>query len=229
MNFKIKIPLTDKEADISFQKDLQSQYQKMISQYGSSFKQASQLTNLPIQVLYSFAMVESRGTHNRASGEVIVTGGEKSTGIMQISPNMFFEVYLKEIKDGRISDELKRFVRKYVDIDFDAQKPYTSATDIQRQKVFNALKNIPFNILASSIVLRRLLEESANQDMTMRLDKAIVKYNVGMYSKPTRTDEYKSGDTTALLRVVPSITKDYITNIVGKNGAMYFFIKNNIS
>jgi hypothetical protein len=229
MNFKINIPLTDKEANATFQKDLRNEYQRMISQYGSNFRQASQLTNLPIQVLYSFAMVESRGNHNKPSGEVIVTGGEQSTGIMQISPNMFFEVYLKEIKGGRISDSLKQLVRKYLDIDFDSLKANVPATSNQKQKVFNALKNIQFNILASSIVLRRLLEESANSDMTMRIDKAIVKYNVGMYSRPTKTDEYKKGDTLALLGVVPTITKSYITNIVGKNGAMYFFIKNNIS
>lgn len=229
MEFKIKIPLTEIEADSLFQKELQNEYQRMINQYGNSFRQASEMTNLPVQVLYSFAMIESRGTHNRASGEVIVTGTERSTGIMQISPNMFFEIYLKEIKDGRISDELKKYVRRYVDIDFDAQKPYTPANDSQREKIFNSLKAYNFNILASAIVLRRLLEESANLDMTMRLDKVIVKYNVGYYSRPTRTDEYKTGDTTALLRVVPSITKDYITNIVGRNGAMYFFIKNNIS
>jgi hypothetical protein len=229
MDFKIKIPLTQVEADASFQKDMQGQYQRMVNQYGNSFRQASELTNLPVQVLYSFAMIESRGTHNRPSGEVIVTGSENSTGIMQISPNMFYEIYLKEIKDKRISDKLKKLVRQYVDIDFDAQKPFTPASPSQRQKVFNALKSYNFNILASSIVLRRLLEESANLDMTMRLDKVIVKYNVGMYSRPTRTDEYKTGDTTALLRVVPSITKSYITNIVGKNGAMSFFIKNNIT
>ncbi len=229
MDFKIKIPLTQVEADASFQKDMQNQYRRMITQYGNSFRQASEFTNLPVQVLYSFAMIESRGTHNRPSGEVIVTGSESSTGIMQISPNMFFEVYLKEIKDKRISDKLKKLVRQYVDIDFDAQKPFTSATPSQWQKVHSALKSYNFNILASSIVLRRLLEESANLDMTMRLDKVIVKYNVGMYSRPTRTDEYKTGDTTALLKVVPSITKSYITNIVGKNGAMSFFIKNNIT
>jgi hypothetical protein len=229
MDFKIKIPLTELEADSSFQTELQNEYKRMITQYGNSFRQASEMTNLPVQVLYSFAMVESRGMHNRPSGEVIVTGGERSTGIMQISPNAFFEIYLKEIKDGRISDDLKKYVRRYVDIDFDKQKPYTPATDSQRETIFNALKSYNFNILASAIVLRRLLEESANLDMTMRMDKAIVKYNVGYYSRPTRTDEYKTGDTTSLLKVVPSITKDYITNIVGKNGAMYFFIKNNIS
>jgi hypothetical protein len=228
MEFKILIPLTNVGADETFQKELVTEVPRMINQYGKYFDIASRLTNIPIQVLYSFAMVESRGNHNTTNGNVVVTGSERSTGIMQISPNMFFEVYLKEIKDGRISNALKSYVRKYVDIDFDRIQKYATPTPTQFEIVANALKTIQFNILASAIVLRRLLEESANKDMTMRMDKAIVKYNVGMYSQPTRTSEYKSGDTTALLRVVPSVTKNYITNIVGKNGVMYYLIKNNI-
>lgn len=228
MEFKILIPLTNVEADDTFQKEIVNEVPRMIKQYSNYFELASRLTNVPIQVLYSFAIVESRGNHNDSNGSVFVTGSEKSTGIMQISPNMFFEVYLKEIKDGRINNELKSYVRKYVDIDFDKLPKYSASTPTQFQNIANALKMVQFNILASAIVLRRLLEESANKDMTMRMDKAIVKYNVGMYSQPTKTNEYKVGDTTSLLRVVPSITKKYITNIVGKNGVMYYLIKNNI-
>lgn len=229
MEFKIKIPLTESQADSDFQKELVSVVPVMIKNYGNSFRRASDYVNLPIQVLYSFAMVESRGTHNTPNGSVRVTGAERSTGIMQISPNAFFEIYLKEVKAGRIDDNLKTLVRKYVNIDFDSIKPYTGATQKQYEQVFNALKSYDFNILAGAIVLRRLLEQSANNDMVMRLDKAIVLYNVGMYSKPTKTSEFKTGDTTALIKVVPTITKNYITNIVGKNGAMYYLLKNNIS
>lgn len=229
MEFKIKIPLTDKQADSDFQKELVVSIPTMISNYGNSFRRASDNVNLPVQVLYSFAMIESRGTHNTPNGSVRVTGNEKSTGIMQISPNAFYEIYLKEVKAGRIDNNLKSLVRKYVNIDFDSIKPNTGANQTQYEQVFNALKSYEFNILAGAIVLRRLLEQSANNDMVMRLDKAIVLYNVGMYSKPTKTSEYKTGDTTALLNVVPTITKNYITNIVGKNGAMYYLLKNNIS
>lgn len=229
MDFKLKIPLTNIEADSDFQNEIVTSIPAMIRNYGSSFRNASNLVNLPIQVLYSVALVESRGTHNSSNGQVIVTGGESSTGIMQISPNMFFEVYLKEIKEGRIDSGLKSWVKKYVDIDFESLNSSAPANPIQKEKIFKALKIYDFNILASAIVLRRLLEESANNDMVMRIDKAIVKYNAGLYSKPTKTSEYKTGDTTALLNVVPTITKNYITNIVGKNGAMYYLLKNKIS
>ena len=90
---------------------------------------------------------------------------------------------------------------------------------------FEALKNPEFNIWASSIVLRRLLEDTAQIDGTMRLDKAIVKYNVGEYSRPTKTMAYKLGDTTTLIKSanLPIITKYYIVKAVGIDGAMMYF------
>lgn len=229
MKFKIVIPLTQIEPDTAFQMDLVTVIPKLIKDYGSYFRQAANLTNLPIQVLYSFAMVESTGRHFDSKGNVIITGAEGSTGIMQISPNMFYEVYYKEIRADRISAELQSKVSKFLNIDFNSKTTPSAATPILKGKVATALRNPEFNILASAIVLRRLLEESSDADMTMRLDKAVVKYNAGLYSKSTKTQEYKTGDTTAVISVAPSITKVYIPKIVGKNGAMYYLLKNKIS
>jgi len=229
MKFKIVIPLTQVQPDSVFQSDLVTLIPKMIKDYGSYFRQAANLTNLPIQVLYSIAMVESGGRQFDSRGKVITTGAEGSVGIMQISPNMFYEVYYKEIKGDRISAELESKVKQFLNIDFASKSTPLVATTLLKDKVTTALKNPEFNILASAIVLRRLLEESSDSDMTMRLDKAIVKYNAGLYSKSTKTQEYKTGDTTAVISVAPSITKVYIPKVVGKNGAMYYLLKNNIS
>jgi hypothetical protein len=229
MKFKIVIPLTQLQPDSVFQKDLVVVIPKIIKDYGNYFREAANLTNLPIQVLYSIAMVESTGRQYDSKGNVIITGAEQSTGIMQISPNMVYEIYYKEIKARRISRELESKVSKFLNIDFNSKSTPTSATPILKSKVANALKNPEFNILAAAIVLRRLLEESSDSDMTMRLDKAIIKYNAGLYSKSTKTQEYKTGDTTAVISIAPSITKVYIPKVVGKNGAMYYLLKNNIS
>jgi hypothetical protein len=229
MKFKIVIPLTQVQPDSVFQKDLVVVIPKIIKDYGNYFREAANLTNLPIQVLYSIAMVESTGRQYDSKGNVIITGAEQSTGIMQISPNMVYEIYYKEIKAHRISRELESKVSKFLNIDFNSKSTPTSATPILKSKVANALKNPEFNILAAAIVLRRLLEESSDSDMTMRLDKAIIKYNAGLYSKSTKTQEYKTGDTTAVISIAPSITKVYIPKVVGKNGAMYYLLKNNIS
>jgi hypothetical protein len=229
MNFKIVIPLTQLQPDSVFQRDLVTLIPSMVKNYGNYFRQAANFTNLPVQVLYAIAMVESGGRQIDSKGNVIITGAEGSTGIMQISPNMFYEVYMKEIRGNRISAELESKVKQFLNIDFRSKSTPSPATSLLKQKVATALKNVEFNIIASAIVLRRLLEESSDADMTMRLDKAIIKYNAGLYSKSTQTQQYKTGDTTAVISIAPSITKVYIPKVVGKNGAMYYLLKNKIS
>ena len=71
-----------------------------------------------------------------------------------------------------------------------------------------------------------MLEQTADKDV-IRLDRAIVKYNVGEYSKPTKTIAFSYGDTTNLYNnaSLPKITKTYIVKAVGVNGALDFFTK----
>ena len=96
-------------------------------------------------------------------------------------------------------------------------------------RIFLALKKPEFNIWAGAMVLRRLIEETANKDGTMRPDKAIIKYNIGDYSKPTKLDVFVNGDTTSLVKAVNSITSAYIVKVTGANGGMDYYIKNQIA
>lgn len=230
MAFRIVIPLTDREPSPTFRRDLQTQTPKILREHGNIFRAASNGTKVPLAVLLTMAMVESTGFHTRG-GRVIVTGRERSTGIMQISPASFYETLKFEIRRNRLSPESQAMIRKYLpSFSFVMGRsipPTPSPATLNM--IASALQNIEFNIWASAMVIRRLLEDTANADKTMRLDKAIVKYNVGEYSRPTRTEEYKTGDTTAILRVVPSITNEYIVKAVGKNGGLEFMIRNNFN
>jgi hypothetical protein len=225
--FTIKLPLIAKKPELPFLRDLKNVTPKMISTYGKWFKEASLGTNVPLSVLYAMAMVESTGNHYTKSGTVNVTGDERSVGIMQISPASLYETFKFEIKRNRLSPQSQAIIKKYLPNfkytlgKFIPMSPNKSTLDM----FFEALKNPEFNIWASSIVLRRLLEDTAQIDGTMRLDKAIVKYNVGEYSRPTKTMAYKLGDTTTLIKSanLPIITKYYIVKAVGIDGAMMYF------
>jgi hypothetical protein len=170
-------------------------------------------------------MQESRGNHYYPSGKVIVTGAEKSTGMMQISANNFYEVYRKELKGGRVPTLTKLAVEKFL-----PKMNYSSqpATSQQKELISKALTNIDFNILASSLVIRYLLDKTIDSDGTARIDKVILLYNAGEYHKATKTSNYQTGDTTSLIKVVPEITQGYIRNIAGKNGIMYYITANKL-
>ena len=114
MNLRIKVPLTTLEPSKEFQREIVQTIPKIIRNYADKFKIASSLSGVPTILLYSVAMQESRGNHYYPSGKVIVTGGEKSTGMMQISANNFYEVYRKELKGGRVPTLTKIAVDKFL-------------------------------------------------------------------------------------------------------------------
>ena len=230
MDFKIKIPLTSLQPDQPFKNDLVSVTPKMLATYGSYFKLAAKATNLPLSVLYTVAMVESTGNHYNKNGTVYVSGSERSVGIMQISPAGFYEALKTEVKKSRLTQLSADILLKYLPnfkFKLGVSIPPAAGKAVL-DMIFTALKNPEFNIFASALTFRKLLEDTVNLDGTMRLDKAIVKYNVGEYSAPTKTDTFKTGDTTALVTNLNKITSNYIVKAVGKNGAMNYYTVNKI-
>ena len=229
-SFKMKIPLTPLQPKQTFQDDLRNSSGGMLAKYGNYFRAAAAATNLPVQFLYAVAMVETTGSHFYSSGAVNVSGSERSTGILQVSPSEFYEVvYKKEIPQGRLSQESLNMLNKYLpSLPTNVTYPPKPSSAILN-RIFLALKKPEFNIWAGAMVLRRLIEETANKDGTMRPDKAIIKYNIGDYSKPTKLDVFVNGDTTSLVKAVNSITSAYIVKVTGANGGMDYYIKNQIA
>ena len=231
MAFKLKIPLTSVQPDKDFIKDMKASTPAMIKNYGTIFRNAARDTDLPVQVLYTIAMTESRGVHN-PDGNFGISGAEKSSGIMQLSPDMAYEFFVKEVKENRLRPEMAAIWRKYVPnlkYTLGQRVPgYPQAPKNRWNEIAKALTNPEFNIYATAMVFRRLLEESADKDGTMRLDKAILPYNIGhvpVAAKPA----YNFGDTTSLANSLNKITKKYIFQTVGQNGSMHYYLTNNIN
>jgi hypothetical protein len=231
MPFKIKIPLTSLQPDKAFITDMKASTTAMVDNYGNFFRGAANATNIPVQALYSIAMTETRGKHN-PDGNYGVSGSEKSTGILQVSPEMAYEYFAKEVYQNRLTPQMEAIWRKYVpSIHFtlgQRMPGYPAASQASWNAVFKALKNPEFNIYASAMIFRRLLEDTADKDGTMRLDKAIVKYNIG-HVPVSASAAYNFGDTTSLANALNPITKKYILQNVGQNGGMHYYIVNNIS
>jgi hypothetical protein len=230
-SFKISIPLTSLQPNKYFKDDLINYSQNMVSEFGRYFRAAAIGTNVPVQFLYAVAMVEMTGTHYNPNGSVNVSGSERSVGLMQISPAAFYEALKKELPKSRLSPQSIAIIQKYLP-SLGLQNGMTlqgTPSAAILNTIFLALKKPEFNIWASAIDLRLFLESTANSDGTMRPDKAIIKYNIGDYSKPTKLDVFLHGDTTSLIKAVNSITSNYIVKVAGSNGAMDYFIKNKIA
>ena len=231
-SFKLSIPLTSLQPSKDFKDDLVNATPKMINDFGDYFRAAAAGTNIPVQFLYAVAMVEETGTHYKPNGAVHVEGGAlRSTGIMQIDPAGFYEALKKELPKSRLSAQSIAILQKYLPslgLYNGMTLPGTPSAAVLNT-IFLALKKPEFNIWAAAIDLRLFLESTANADGTMRPDKAIIKYNVGDYSAPTKLDVFLHGDTTSLVKSVNSITSNYIVKVAGVNGAMDYFLKNKIA
>jgi hypothetical protein len=229
--FKIKIPLTNLQPTNAFIQDMKASTPPMVDNFGQIFRNAARDTQIPVQVLYGIAMNETRGQHN-SNGRFGISGAEKSTGIMQVSPEMAYEFFVKDVAENRVTPQMAAMWAKYVpSLRYTMGKRvagYPAAPKAMWNAVFDALKKPEFNIYAGAMVFRRLLEETADKDGTMRLDKAIVKYNIG-HVPTTSKLAYNFGDTTSLVKSLNSITKAYILNVVGNNGSVHYYYQNGIA
>ena len=202
--------------------DLQQNISGKIISKKQAYINAANATNLPASVLMTIASIENSGEHYK-NGSVDISGAEKSVGVMQISPESFFEHLRAEKLSNRVSAySLAQIKAKLPNLDLTPRTPSTK----DYNAILEALKDYDFNVLAAAIVFRRLLEQTADKDV-IRLDRAIVKYNVGEFSKPTKTIAFNYGDTTNLYNnaSLPKITKTYIVKAVGVNGGLDFFTK----
>ena len=231
MPFKIKIPLTSLQPNKDFIIDMKASTPSMVQNFSTYFRNAARDTDIPVEVLYTIAMTETRGIHN-GDGNYGITGSEKSIGIMQIDAESAYEFFVKEVAQNRLRPEMAAIWKKYVpSLTYTmGQKVsgYPAAPKDKWNAIFKALKNPEFNIYASALVFRRLLEDTADKDGTMRLDKAIVKYNIG-HVPVTSLAAFNFGDTTKLANSLNTTTKKYILQTVGQNGSMQYYLTNRIN
>jgi hypothetical protein len=76
-----------------------------------------------------------------------------------------------------------------------------------------------FNILIGTIILGQLINEFTENGKP-RLDKIVVIYNTGRYSKTSKATINHTGDTTSLVAKLPKGVGDYVKKLVGVNGVL---------
>lgn len=186
------------------------------TKYGKFFKQASELTNVPIQVLMSFAVVESTMNPSAATGF--------TTGMMQWNRNKGYAdaVLSNEFRMGRLSDKEKE-VLKRKGVKWDATGKFQEITASQQL-------DVELNILIGAIYLGQYMDSIIKgkqlapftvDNGVLRIDRMIPPYNVGEGSSFAK-DAINKVHATPLQTAQnsPGVTRDYVNKILGVNGAM---------
>jgi len=211
----LAIPLIKKEFYKTSDRDkVNASLQAIKTKYGTIITKISNLTNVPEELLVSFIFVESNGNEKAKSGA--------SIGLMQISSQTASDIIFFENKQGRLSQEEKDLITKYIGktklecifkMKFFSEK--TKCNSYTGKSISDTnLYNPEFNIFCGALFLGILLDDhTINGDI--RLDQIIARYNRGFFTKIDKkasvTSFYNSQNTT---------TKNYITKMAGINSTL---------
>lgn len=191
---------------------------KIITNYGSFLKFASENSKIPVEVLASFIAVESGGNPT-AGGSSSVT-----QGLMQFNRTFAQNFLEAEYRLKRLTPAEKDKLASY-GIKFDANGKTRAITQADLVKP-------ELNILIGSILLGQYADSmfdggkkqgvwAVDGNNNLRLDRMIAVYNAGAYGSIGKAGRLGNHATAKLLAdAVPEPTKSYIKKILGVNGAM---------
>lgn len=179
------------------------------AQYGDLIANTENLTRVPQSVITSFIFIESAGNPSITSGNAV--------GLMQVGSNSATDIVLMEYKQGRLGDGETAILKNSLGTRIDsilAMRSLGTAQYITKDDLLDP----ELNILIGSMLLGQLIDESIQQDGTLRMDKVVVRYNMGYYA-------YSRGKTLPTtvadtINTVNSTTSQYIVKLIGKNGVL---------
>jgi soluble lytic murein transglycosylase-like protein len=183
------------------------------AKYGRIINNISKITGLNSEIIESFIFIESAGDEKAKT--------PYAYGLMQVGLATASDALVFEKASGRLSAEEDAIVKKYLG------NRYSNLNNLKKNqksigKTFITsadLFNPEFNILLGSIIVKQLVDEFT-ENGNPRLDKVVVIYNTGRFSKPAKLAIKHKGDTDSLLAKIPRGQGDYIRKLIGKNSLL---------
>jgi hypothetical protein len=146
---------------------------------------------------------------------------------MQVTPNTVWEVLAKwqVMVKSPLSEKAKSFFNKAIPSskNYNPNKLPTSAI---RSEIRVALqRNSEFNIAIGTAVLRWLLEAFKDGDVA-HLNKVMVSYNAGYYSMRNKVKGKMTTEQLLNNRTIPLESRGYLLKMLGVNGFLDLWFKN---
>jgi hypothetical protein len=201
---------------------------------------------VPINLLLSFAAVESGGARNEK-----LDGASK--GLMQVNTDTVWQVLSDQLKVSTLGNFYPFYIGcpKIFSLVKPLPKDFWSSANvyIRNEKASDYIKilsinpvvlgeirkailsNSQWSIYVGSLTLAQLINGTIEKTGQIRLDHIIIKYNAGVgrfRSLVTRKGlESASVDTTAIYNAVPiPVTRAYIVKLLGINGFLDLLKRN---
>lgn len=192
---------------------IKKKFDKIEANYGDTINKISDLTGLDKNIIKSFIFIESGGDKNATTPYAV--------GLMQVSTAGASDTIVYEKSSGRLSKGEEDIMKKYLGSRWsmlEKLKPNQKSlgkTWVTRDDLLNP----EFNLLVGSIMAKQMIDEYA-EDGKARLDKVVVVYNTGKFSKVGKIAIAHKGTTEELINALPKGQADYIRKMVGINSTL---------
>lgn len=201
--------------------------QNIKSQYGASVQKWASAFGLPSGVIIGFIATESGGKQNVTS-----FASPDIKGLMQISPAPVYDTIMKWDKevDVPLPESVKASLRVKIPELLNKSTKYTPALKTKIVRLTGG--DADFNIMMGTAHLRWLLERFSNPIFGAQLNKAMVAYNAGTYTKAlggTKPDTSKVDSTVLAANTrIPRESRDYLLKMFGIDGFLYLIYKRKV-
>lgn len=192
--------------------------------YGASIKKWSGAFELPERVLTSFIAVES-------NGKMVGKNSAGAIGLTQVTTTAIIEAVskFKTITGSDLPNIVETTIKSKAKYLLDLTPNSQDLSSANTKKLESLLQSdADFNIMMGALVLRWNLDFTKANGY-VHLNKAIMAYNQSAYG---RIGIYKNRDITTLTllkdKAFPSETRDYLVKVLGVNGYLHLYNKNNV-
>jgi hypothetical protein len=203
-------------SDPSVKADNMRMLRNINTMYGSSVNFWGSVFETGNNLLLAFIATES-------GGRMAPPNRFNATGLMQVTPPALYDCYKKwgnEVDADMPSEVNAELNRKLPEL-IKAKSLSTALTT----RILSVLqRDAAFNIMAGSLVLRWMLERFSTIWGGGQLNKAMVAYNAGAYTRSLVTSGSKADtnpvDTSVLIKNtrVPLESRNYLLKMLGKDG-----------
>ena len=171
----------------------------------------SKATKVPAELIYAFMFIESRGEQDAYNS------GSGATGLMQVTPFSATDIVVMENRAGRLTEPEKAILYRNLGKEkFDTLMGYTQLG--QKQVITkDDLFKPELNILVGAILMGILIDEHT-EGGTTRLDKVVVRYNMGYYAYSKGSS--LTGNINNIMVDMNTQSKNYILQLLGTNGIL---------
>ena len=186
--------------------------------YGDIIQKWASVFEIPKGVIVGFICTESAGVMAKPNQFL-------ATGLMQVTPNAIWDCARRwnvEVSSPLPSEAKNLITSKIPNF-------FTTSTQ-PRATILNLLQNdANFNVMSGTLVLRWLLERFGSGIVGGQLNKAMVGYNAGAYTKSINQNKSTKTpvDSTSLVNnpQVPKESRGYLLKMLGQDGFLSLIYK----